>query len=237
MRNRLPTALFLTASLLSALYASPQETLNRLDAAGRKQGPWKKTDTAGHVVYTGRFRDNIPVDTFRYYYSEGNLKTVSVFSEHGSKVRSESYFKNGKPMAKGIYLNEKKDSVWQFFSDYDGALLSEENYRNGLKDGTAKIFFQQGGVSETITWKNDVRDGLWETFYSDGKIKMKGGYANGDKSGPFIFYYNSGTTMITGDYLEGHQHGNWVYYSDKGEVVRTEKYDRGILLDKTPKDN
>jgi antitoxin component YwqK of YwqJK toxin-antitoxin module len=236
MRIGILPALFLTAALLSGIHANSQETLNSVDGAGRKQGAWKKTDSAGHIIYTGKFIDNMPVDTFCYYYPDGKLKTVSVFSGKGRKVRSESFFRNGKPMAKGNYLDEKKDSIWQFFSEYDGALLSEENYRSGMKDGTSKIFFPAGGISEIITWKNDVRDGLWETYYSDGKVKMKGGYTGGDKSGPFIFYYNEGTPMITGDYLEGHQHGVWIYYSGKGEVVRTEKYDKGILLDKTPKE-
>jgi antitoxin component YwqK of YwqJK toxin-antitoxin module len=151
-------------------------------------------------------------------------------------VRSESYYKNGKPMARGIYIDEKKDSTWQFFSEYDGILLSEEKYIGGVKNGISKIYFPSGSISEIINWKDDLKDGPWETYYTDGKLKMKGAFRNGDKEGPFVFYYNSGKVMIAGDYLEGHQHGTWNYYSDKGEIVKTEKYDKGILLDKSPKE-
>jgi antitoxin component YwqK of YwqJK toxin-antitoxin module len=235
MRSPVIFVLFL---LLSTSFSRicAQESMNRVDEKGRKQGFWRKTDTAGNKIYEGKFRDNIPYDTFRYFYPGANLKTLSVFSESGRKVRSESFFKNGQPMAKGIYLDEKKDSTWQFFSEYDGARLSEENYTNGLKDGTSKIYFPGGGISEIITWKNDKKEGLWETYFTDGKIKMKGSCVNGEKSGPFVFYYNSGKVMITGEYLEGHQHGTWTYYSVNGEEVVREKYDKGILLDKTPKD-
>jgi len=216
--------------------AGAQESLNRLDDMGRKQGPWVKLDTAGNKVYAGQFRDNIPYDTFRYYYPGGKLKTLSVFSENGRKVRSESYFKNGKPMAKGIYVDEKKDSTWRFFSEYDGVLLSDENYKSGLKNGTSRIYFPSGSISEIINWKEDRKEGPWETYYTDGKLKMKGACRNGEKEGPYVFYYNSGKVMIAGDYLEGHQHGTWNYYSDNGEILKTEKYDKGILLDKSPKE-
>ena len=216
--------------------AMAQQGQNRTDGQGRKQGTWVKTDTAGRKVYSGQFRDNIPIDTFRYFYPDGKLKTISVFSEKGKKVTSESFFPNGKPMAKGIYRDEKKDSLWQFFSEYDGTLVSEEIYRNGIKDGTSKVYFPEGGVSEITTWSGGTREGLWETYYTDGKVKMKGAYHGGDKSGPFVFYYNSGKVMITGSYAAGHQDGVWIYYSADSEVARTEKYDKGILISKSPED-
>ena len=221
--------IFLAVACEATLQA--QESVNRIDGQGRKQGFWRKADSAGRVVYEGTFRDNIPTDTFRYYYPDGKLKTLSVFSDQGKRVRSVSYFKNGKPMAKGNYLDERKDSTWQFFSEYDGVLVSEEFYRNGKKHGLSRIFFPDGRVSEVITWADDIRDGPWETWFTDGKIKMRGAWKAGEKSGPFVFYYNSGKVMITGDYLEGHQHGTWSYYSDKGEVIRTENYDKGVRLD------
>jgi antitoxin component YwqK of YwqJK toxin-antitoxin module len=236
MRTRAISLLILPVLLWMCLPGNAQEQINRVDAKGMKQGGWKKYDTAGNMLYAGQFRDDIPVDTFRYFYPGGKLKTISVFSENGHRVKSVSYFRNGQPMAKGIYMDEKKDSIWQFFSEYDGTLISEENYRTGKKDGVSKIFFPGGGISETISWKNDVRDGLWEIFYSDGKVKMKGANSNGDKSGPFVFYYATGKVMIAGEYLEGHQHGTWNYYSGTGEIVKTEIYDKGILLDKIPKD-
>lgn len=195
-------------------------------------------DSAGRKIYEGQFRDNIPVDTFRYYYPDGKIKTISVFAEKGHKVKSESFYKNGKSMAKGIYRDEKRDSTWRFFMEYDGSLASEETYTKGVKNGAERIWFPGGTVvSESITWKDNIRDGPWQTWYSDGRIKMKGAYRNGEKSGPFVFYYDDDNkVMMTGEYLEGHMHGTWLYYSDKGEVVRTEKYDKGILLDRTPKE-
>ena len=39
-----------------------QDTLNRTDAGGLKQGYWRKIDSAGMTIYTGRFIDGKPAD-------------------------------------------------------------------------------------------------------------------------------------------------------------------------------
>lgn len=236
MLTRVIKALFFSCMVLMCLPAIAQVPVNQTDAAEKKQGIWRKTDSAGHLIYAGQFRDNVPVDTFRYYYPDGKIKTLSVFSGNGHQALSSSWYENGRPMAKGMYRDEKRDSLWQFFSDYDGALLSEENYKSGIKQGLSRTFYPQGGVSETINWKDGMKDGASESFFSDGKVKMRTMYKNGEKSGPFSSYYYTGTPMITGGYLDGHQHGVWKYFSEKGEVVRTETYDQGVLLSKTPAD-
>ena len=235
MHTSISRILFFLLILLASPAAESQEILNRTDPEGRKEGMWKKTDSAGRLIYTGRFSAGIPVDTFRYHYPDGKLKTLSVFSDHGRQVKSVSWYRNGRLMAIGNYLNEKKDGRWQFFSESDTVKVSEENYAGGLKDGVSTVFFQDGTISETVTWKLDVRNGDWTIFYTDGRIKMKGSYLEGEKSGPFNFYFPSGKVMMTGEYLLGHQHGVWKYYDEEGAVVKTETYDHGILVDHTPK--
>ena len=109
-----------------------------------KQGPWCKRDQGGVRIYEGRF-----AIMFRLAFSgvllfpDGKLKTVLTFSlpsENGHKARSVSYYKNGHMMARGNYLDEKKDSTWQFFGEFDGALLLEENYTAGVRNGVSRTF-------------------------------------------------------------------------------------------------
>ena len=50
---------------------------NKTDAAGRKQGPWIKYQGDGTTpLYTGTFKDNIPVGEFRYFYPSGKVKMI-----------------------------------------------------------------------------------------------------------------------------------------------------------------
>jgi antitoxin component YwqK of YwqJK toxin-antitoxin module len=220
--------LFVFAFFSFVLYG--QDTVNILNSKGHKQGYWRKIDTAGRMIYEGRFKDGIPEGEFRYYYPDGKLKTVSQVSDQGRRAVTVSYFPNGKKMAAGNYLNEKKDSTWQFFSESNGTVVSIDTYRVGLIEGTSKVFYPEGGLSEFHEYKNSIKDGLWEQYYLDGKLKLRGAYKAGEKDGVFKAYYNSGQPMITGQYTEGHQDGIWTYFDEKGGVSKKEVYEKGRLI-------
>lgn len=226
-------SILLLCSFFSFLLVA-QDTVNINDALGRKQGYWRKVDTAGKVIYEGRFKDGLPEGEFRYYYPDGKIKTISKVSGKMHRAQTISYFPNGKKMAAGNYLNEKKDSTWQFFSETNGTLVSEDTYRAGLIDGTSRVYYPDGVLSELIHVKNNVRNGLWEQYYLDGTLKLRGIYKSGEKEGEFKAFFINGKLMISGQYTEGHQHGMWVYYDEKGLVVKKETYNMGVLISVDP---
>lgn len=215
---------FLIFFLFSSIFIFGQDTVNLIDAQGRRQGVWKKSDSIGRKIYEGQFTDGKPTGIFRYYYPDGKLKTESAFSFGGRKAKSVSYYPNGRKMASGNYFDEKKDSVWQFFSEIDGVLLSEENYHLGVKDGFSKTYFPGGGLAELMSWKNGIKSGPWEQYFSDGKIKFRGNYQENEKSGAFQAFYLSGKIMFRGQYLNGHQSGLWLYYEENGKLLKKEQY-------------
>ena len=207
-----------------------QDTINQVDEQGRKQGSWCKYDKEGFRIYEGQFRDDIPFRKFTYYYRNGKIRTISMSSENGGVAHTSSWFPNGKLMAKGKYLNQQRDSLWQFFSEYDGALVSEEFYVDGKKHGVEKIFYPGKGVAEIIPWITGVREGKWEQFYDDGAPKLTGAYKNNEKDGPLRTFFVTGKLLVSGFYTNGHQDSTWTYYDDKGKVTLKEYYDDGILL-------
>jgi len=207
-----------------------QDTINRKDASGRKQGYWTKVDSAGRKIYDGHFKDNIPSGTFTYYYPEGDIKAVSVFSEDGKSAKTTTYFRGGKKNAEGVFLNEKREGLWRFFSEFDEALVSEEFYIEGKKNGVAKTFFPGKGVLEVITWKNGIREGLWEQYFDDGTIKLRCSYKNDMKEGPITVYYPNGQKFNTGEYLNGYPDGTWLTYDLDGKLLGTDVYDHGVLV-------
>jgi len=207
-----------------------QDTLNVTDNQGHKQGLWRKTDSAGRLIYEGHFKDGFPSGAFRYFYPDGKLKTLSLVSNQGKRAVTTSYFPDGKKMAAGNYINEKKDSTWQFFSESLGTLVSEEYYKNGLIEGMSRVFYPEGGLSEQHYYKHGIRDGLWEQYYMEGKLKLRGAYKAGEKQGSFKTLYSSGKPMIEGQYIAGHQTGTWIYYNEKGAVSKKETYENGILV-------
>ncbi|MCX6283274.1 MAG: toxin-antitoxin system YwqK family antitoxin [Bacteroidetes bacterium] len=230
MMNRL-VLLFLLLGI--NFFAFGQAGINFTDASGLRQGAWVKSDKEGHKIYEGQFKNSVPYGEFRYYYPGGKIKTVSEFEEEGKTVKTVSYSENGRKIAEGKYWNEKKDSIWKYYSDYDGVLLSEENYSSGLRNGTSKTFYPNGNIAEQVHYSEGRKEGEWIQYFEDGKLKFKGSYSNDEKDGPFTAYYPGGKINFSGAYKAGHMDGTWSFYEENGEVMRSEKYSGGArIIDK-----
>lgn len=220
--------------IFTGLVSEAQDTLNITDTKGLKQGPWRKLDKNNQKIYEGQFRDGVPCGEFRYYYPDGRLKTISVFSDGGKVSRTVSYSSNGRKIAEGKYVNEKKDSIWRYFSDFDGILLSEDCYSAGLKNGLSKTFYPNGKLSEQLTYKSGKKEGDCLQYFEDGKLKLKGYYLNDEKEGLITAYYPNGQPSFSGKYQFGHKEGTWLFYDEKGKVTKMLNYAGGILV-KEPK--
>jgi antitoxin component YwqK of YwqJK toxin-antitoxin module len=216
--------------LASSVLCFAQDTVNQTDPRGRKQGFWTRSGKEGNRIYDGWFLDDIPVGKFTYYYPNGMIRTVSWMSDGGTVARTTSWFPNGKLMARGNYLHEKRDSIWQFFSELDGSLVSEENYCNGVKNGAEKLYYPGKGLAEVVGWKEGKKEGPWKQFYDDGTLKLDGTYHMDEKEGILRTYYVSGQLLSTGQYVNGHQDGLWIYYDNTGKVTLKEQYEKGLLL-------
>ena len=216
--------------VLSSLTLVAQDTINMTDNAGRKLGFWRKLDKNGNKVYEGSFDHDVPVGEFRYFYPGGELKALSVMSENGRRSRTTSYYANGRIMAEGTFIDEKKDSLWKFYGEYDGALVSEEYYRNGKKDGKSISYYAGDGKAEQTTWVEGVRNGPWETYYTDGKLKLKCNFKEDRKDGPIKAWHMSGKIWLTGQYVNGEPDGTWTYITEDGQVEKKEYYQKGLLL-------
>lgn len=212
-----------------------QTRLNSKDNLGRKQGYWKSFDEMGYLKYEGTFKNDIPVDTFKYYYPDGKLRALSFFYNEGMQSHTKLYHRNEKIMAEGNYLNQKKDSIWRYYSEYDGVLLSEEIYVNNQKSGLWRQFFPNGKVAEEINYKNDVEDGEWKQFYTDGTKKLDGFYVQGLKEGLIQMFYPNGQVETTGTYLHSLKEGVWKYFSEEGKNIKDELYKNGKLVSKFEK--
>jgi antitoxin component YwqK of YwqJK toxin-antitoxin module len=220
---------FILVSLFT-ISAYSQDTINRTNSKGLKEGFWRKLDTSGKKVYEGRFSNGIPTGTFHYYYPSGVVKAISEFSHNGKRSKTVTFFPSGKKMAEGIYMEEKRDSIWQFFSDYDGVLLSEETYKDGKKDGPSKTYYPGKGPAEIINWVAGVREGQWIQYFTDGTVKMRLTNKNGKKNGPMEVLSENGIVIISGRYLNGDPDGTWLYYDDKGKPTKKEVYDKGAIV-------
>lgn len=215
------TILLVTFSLFSF-----GQDINKTDAKGKKQGEWKKYYDNGFVRYQGQFKDDKPYGTFNYYYETG--KPSIIMNYDGNIARTITFYDEEKALikAKGNYVNQKKDSIWNYFSSA-GYKISEELYVNGLKQGKVINYFADGKIAEEKEYVNDFENGEWIQYYEDGKVRMKSTYKDGSLEGKTYYYDRGGKKMIEGNFFHDVRHGAWMFFDEKGEITKKEIYYNG----------
>ncbi|MBR4535131.1 MAG: hypothetical protein IKO62_00555 [Bacteroidales bacterium] len=231
MKIILKNLILLLLCCMIAGYAMAQDNLNRVDKNGKKQGPWKKYDK-GVLVYEGQFVNDVPQGTFKYYYPNGKLKSVSEFVTGVSKVNVINYHENGNVASKGTFINQQKDGLWQYFSDKN-VLLSEENYKLGKKNGRFVTYSVDGYKLKEEQYADNQLNGECKSYFEKEEIFMVSHYINGKLNGEMVTYYPGAIISQKGVYYNGLRTGEWETYDAKGQIRLSEEFDKeGRLLKK-----
>lgn len=229
MNKRLLIALFLSV-FTSILYA---QEINQVDAQGKKQGIWKKYYPSNDgLFYEGQFKDDMPVGVFKHYYEEGELKSITTYSSE--IVRSEVFYPNGHLMAKGNFIDQKKDSIWTYL-DSDGWLSLREGYKEGQKSGLSISYYPDASIAVEQNFNNDLENGKFTQYYPNGNKEAEGNYLSGNYNGDYTYYYESGKKMHYGEFINGKRNGMWIFYNNNGSLRTVIHYKMGIVVKEDPK--
>ncbi|MBM3420683.1 MAG: hypothetical protein FJY11_06060 [Bacteroidetes bacterium] len=230
MKRFLPLIILLSASL--TVLAQVPDTINITDSRGKKQGYWIKRDDDGKVLYEGRFIDDNPVGEFRRYYPDGRLRSLMVHSGGSPEVFVKFFHPNGFIAAEGLYINQKKEGNWKFFSKNSSEyLICEELYRNDLRNGPSVKYYKDGIIAEKLNYTDDIRTGEWTQYYVTGKLCIKAAYVKGLLEGPFEVFYPNGQHEFKGQYTNNVRNGLWLVYKEDGKPEFEMNYKMGRLDD------
>jgi antitoxin component YwqK of YwqJK toxin-antitoxin module len=172
-------------------------------------------------------------------YDKDSLKTGFWQELHANgKVKSEGYYKKGKPdglvknyNSKGAIdkLEKFKDGkvdeqaeeviMIQLHKEYhpNGKIRLEGGYTEGLKQGVFREFDLTGDtVVNSIVYERD-------TMIAKG-IMLK----NGEYEGKWEYYYLSGALKSKGKYINGIKEGKWIFYYENGKKEQEGKYKKGV---------
>lgn len=145
--------------------------------------------------------------------------TINILDQQGMKqgrwvihvdaLRGESGYEE-----EGVFVNNKKDGHWRKY-DLQGDIIAYENYQDGDKAGASQYFTRLGDL---------LREENWRAY-------------NPDQPYDTIPIYGTGNNEIVSFKIIKAQpysvkDGDWTYYDpSNGKIIKTEKYDRGYLLE------
>jgi antitoxin component YwqK of YwqJK toxin-antitoxin module len=120
------------------------------------------------------------------------------------------------------YVNSGGLFNGKFERIYNGHVVEDGQYDDGLKTGTWTSMDVNGKVVKKVNYKSNALDGPVLLTFPDGKPRVTGRYNDGLKVGTWIFYDRDNHVVKKGVYADNVPKGVWVYY-DNQQLI--EQYD------------
>lgn len=183
----------------------------------------------GRLVYSGPFRNKIPVGTHREYGSDGKVINSFIYNDNGIKISEgivdeagrfngkwKDFSPDGKVIAEGQYTDNRRTGNWKFYNSFQ-KLEQTGNYNNGRPDGLWKWYYTDGSLLREEEYFQGQRDGAYTEYSPSGEVIAQGMYAEGERNGDWKF--RSGDITEEGKYLLGQQEGIWKTYYANGKLM------------------
>lgn len=217
-----------------SLSISAQSPSTPKDSNGKPHGLWQKLHENGKIRYRGRFDHGIPVDTFKYYFEDGQLQTINVFRGKTGNCMSYQYGDKEILAAQGLYLQKQKDSIWTYFNR-DQKVIARVTFKKGVQEGKSLKYHDNGKLAESLMFKDGIKDGPWVQYYESGKKMAEGNYLNNQLDGEVTYFYSSGKPRSRGSYKRGLMDGVWYFFSSDLKVDHKEVWKLGRMMETTEK--
>jgi len=192
---------------------------NLFDSNNKRTGTWKKFHPNKRIRYTGQFKDGKEFGVFKFYDRTTSRKPILIktFYENSDSLFVQFYRLNGNLKTEGVLNERKRVGLWKYFYK-NGAVMSKENYKNGLQHGEQFVFYSNGKITERSLFKNDLLDGISSKYSSKGILIEEVAYKKGKPNGLAKYFELNGNIKETGIYLDGKRVGKWEYYLE-GEIA------------------
>ena len=147
------------------------------------------------------------------------------------------FYRDGKEVAKELVATDDTvittigkipdGLVKEFF--FDGAVREEVYYKNGKKEGVAKLYNNKGVVRGEFKFKHGRQEGLSKTYHPTGELFKEITFKNGKLEGVNREYAKDGTLLFEAYFKDDKQDGTTTVYDPKGGKT-VSVYDKGKLV-------
>ena len=194
-------------------------------------------DQNNKLVYSGPFRNKIPVGVHREFGADGKVINAYVYNDNGlllsEGIVDEGGNRNGKwkdlypdgiVQAEGQYSDNRRSGVWKFYNS-SGKMEQTGAYNNGRPDGLWKWYYENGTLLREEEYFQGQRDGTYTEYSPAGEIIAQGQFIDGEKNGDWK--YKSGDNTEEGNYIVGLRDGLWKSYYTDGKIKFKGTYIQG----------
>ncbi|MGJ5642245.1 toxin-antitoxin system YwqK family antitoxin [Formosa sp. S-31] len=209
----------LTLLLLAITPISLAQTINQLDANGKRHGVWKKNFENTKVLrYEGQFDHGKEIGTFKFYKNinkKSVLTAVKEFNKDNTIAEVTFLASNGKVISKGQMDGKKYVGDWVYYHNNSDKIMTTEHYNaNGKLDGEKLIYYQNGQIAERANYKNGLLDGKSTWISEKGVVLKEFQYKDDQLQGVSKYYDLDGNLLAEGAYKKNRKDGIWKYYKD-----------------------
>ena len=82
-------------------------------------------------------------------------------------------------------------------------LLARSEFKNGIQDGSSKIYFPNGKLASEANFQNGKQVGIQKDYYENGKVKIETAYKNGLRNGVSKAYDENGKLVEQATFKNG----------------------------------
>jgi uncharacterized protein len=196
-----------------------------------------KYDQNNKLIYSGPYRNKIPVGVHREYGADGKVINAYIYNDNGLLMSEgivdeggnrngkwKDLYPDGKTQAEGQYSDNRRSGVWKFYNIAE-KLEQTGSYNNGRPDGLWKWYYENGALLREEEYFQGQRDGTYIEYSPAGVVIVQGQFADGEKNGDWK--YKSGDNNEEGKYIIGLRDGIWKSYYPDGKIKFKGNYIQG----------
>lgn len=194
----------------------------------KKRGKVKLYHANGKIKAKGKVKNYKRRGEWNYYAPEGHLVRRAHFVNDTVDGQYTEYFPTSFVSVQGTYCMNQKCGNWKSY-DSEARLISDENFANGVQNGTQRFWYQNGKLRDSIEYKQGIIQ-YRKQWYSGGGLKTIETYDKGLAEGRWVVYPESPVDTFAytvDDYHLGVKHG-WHYLWNGKSLIEAYHYSEGL---------
>ena len=121
---------------------------------------------------------------------------ITILILHGRILKAQNiraYLNDSLLYAEGMMEYELRTGEWKYYDTKNKKLIQKGIYLEGKKEGIWESYFPEGGIQTELEYKNDILNGKSKTYHNNGNLKSSGTYGDAKKEGVWKYYHSNQT--------------------------------------------